>query len=85
MESKENPGPFHPAPIEFSAAEIGQDPLLRFFHYAHLPPALRPVSEAACTLARAMVDTVPRNAERTAGLRKLLEAKDCFVRANLPS
>jgi hypothetical protein len=28
---------------------------------------------------------VPRNAERTVALRKLLEAKDAAVRANLPA
>jgi hypothetical protein len=30
-----------------------------------------------------MVDKLPRNPERSAGLRKLLEAKDCAVRAQL--
>ncbi len=30
-----------------------------------------------------MVNTVPDSPELTAGLRKLLEAKDCFVRAAL--
>jgi hypothetical protein len=29
------------------------------------------------------VDTLPRNPERTAALRKLLEAKDAAVRARL--
>ncbi len=36
------------------------------------------------TVARQMHDTLPRSAEKSAGLRKLLEAKDCFVRAALP-
>jgi hypothetical protein len=30
-----------------------------------------------------MADTLPEGAELTAGLRKLLEAKDCFVRSAL--
>ena len=30
-----------------------------------------------------LLDTLPSNPERTAGLRKLLEAKDCAVRAEL--
>jgi hypothetical protein len=32
-------------------------------------------------LARLVFDRVPDGPELTAGLRKLLEAKDCFVRA----
>jgi hypothetical protein len=74
----------HPSPAEFSLDEIASTPLLRFFHYSHLPASLRPTSEAFCALARRIVDTIPANAERTAALRKLLEAKDCAVRANLP-
>lgn len=74
----------HPAPIEFTADEIAQDQIVRFFHYAHLPPGLQARSAPFCELARKIVDTTPRNAERTAGLRKLLEAKDCIVRAALP-
>ena len=34
-------------------------------------------------LAEAMVNALPDGPELTAGLRKLLEAKDCFVRAAL--
>lgn len=75
----------HPAPVEFSQAEIAQDPILHFFHYGHLPPVLRATSGAFATLARHVVSTVPRNAERTVALRKLLEAKDAAVRANLPA
>jgi hypothetical protein len=35
-------------------------------------------------LAEAMIVELPDGPELTAGLRKLLEAKDCFVRAALP-
>ena len=31
------------------------------------------------------MSVLPEGAEKTAGLRKLLEAKDCFVRARLES
>ena len=58
--------------------------LLRFFRYEHLPEALRPVSRPLCILAEQMALELPPNAELLAGLRKLLEAKDCFVRARLP-
>lgn len=58
------------------------DQLMRFFQYTHLPPQLQDVSKPFCDLARNIADG-PQNAETTAGLRKLLEAKDCIVRANL--
>jgi hypothetical protein len=73
----------NPAPNEFSAEEIAQDAILRYFHYTHLPPALQSRSKPFCDLARLIVDTTPRNAERTAALRKLLEAKDAGVRAHV--
>lgn len=73
----------HPAPAEFTADEISIDPILRFFHYAHLPPVLQARSKLFCDLARFIFDTTPRSAERTMAFRKLLEAKDCAVRATL--
>jgi len=74
----------HPAPIEFSEAEIATDPILRFFHYAHLPAQLQIISKAFAQQAKWIVRDLPRNAERTVALRKLLEAKDAAVRASLP-
>lgn len=59
------------------------DRMMQFFAYAHLPPHLQAVSKPFGELAETMVATLPANAERTAGLRKLLEAKDCMVRALL--
>lgn len=60
------------------------EPLLRFFAFAHLPPHLQAVSEKFYDLAQEIVRDIPRSAERTAALRKLLESKDCAVRALLP-
>lgn len=57
--------------------------MLRFFEYAHLPPHLQAVSGPFCDLARQVVSDLPANPERTVALRKLLEAKDCAVRAAL--
>jgi hypothetical protein len=57
--------------------------LLRYFEYAHLPERLQAVSRPCGELAQAMVDELPDGPELTTGLRKLLEAKDCFVRAAL--
>lgn len=55
--------------------------LLSFFEYAHLPPALQSTSKMFADLAAKIIDDIPCHFERTAGLRKLLEAKDCAVRA----
>jgi hypothetical protein len=59
------------------------DYLLQFFKYDHLPENLQKVSEPFCVLAHGMVATLPSNPERTTALRKLLESKDCAVRALL--
>lgn len=60
-----------------------QDRMMQFFEYRHLPPHLQEISKPFGELAELIVTTLPANAERTAGLRKLLEAKDCAVRAKL--
>ena len=73
----------HPAPAEFTDEQIQTDPILRYFHYSHLPSALQASSKPFCDLAMHIITTVPRNAERTVALRKLLEAKDAGVRANV--
>lgn len=60
-------------------------PILRHFAYEHLPLDLQRVSKGFCDLAwlfGGMDTTEP--AEMASGLRKLLEAKDCFVRAFVP-
>jgi hypothetical protein len=59
------------------------EPILQFFAHAHLPPNLAEVSRPFGELAERVVETLPRNAERTVALRKLLEAKDAAVRALL--
>ncbi len=69
------------------AAAEGRHPattgLLRYFEHAHLPEHLAAVSRPLGELAHSVVDQLPDGPELTAGLRKLLEAKDCFVRAAL--
>lgn len=55
--------------------------LLSLFEYAHLPPHLGAISHPFWSLAHEMADHFKGNGiELTAGLRKLLEAKDCMVR-----
>jgi hypothetical protein len=58
-------------------------PILDYFRYDHLPPNLRDVARPCAMLGLRMADDLPENPEVVAGLRKLLEAKDCFVRAAL--
>lgn len=58
-------------------------PILRYFEAAHLPEHLRRISEPIGVLAYALTEELPAGPELSAGLRKLLEAKDCFVRAAL--
>lgn len=58
--------------------------ILRYFGYVHLPHPLRDVSRPFAELADQLVATLPRCAERTVALRKLLESKDAAVRAALP-
>lgn len=88
MSEPEAPAPPPPPPPE---------PILQFFAYEHLPPHLQTISKPFCELAHALVEgdnafnsgtltfgpPLPRNAERTVALRKLLESKDAAVRAKL--
>jgi len=60
------------------------EPLLAYFRFAHLPPPLRDVSMRFAALAADIVTLLPRSAERTVALRKLLEAKDAAVRSAIP-
>lgn len=61
------------------------DDIMRFFSFSHLRVGkTRDTSRLFAYLAHEITERVPRSAERTAGLRKLLEAKDCAVRACLP-
>lgn len=58
-------------------------PILRYFAYQHLPDHLQAISKPFGDLADWMWKNLPDGAEKSAGLRKLLEAKDCAVRAAL--
>jgi hypothetical protein len=71
-----------PDPNELRPSE----PIMHCFQYEHLPVALQRVSRPWCELAKSLVDpasptVLPRNAERSVALRKLLEGKDAAVRA----
>lgn len=64
------------------AEQKKSSPIMKFFAWKHLPEHLQDVSRDVAGLAEKM-DALPDGAEKSAGLRKLLEAKDCFVRARL--
>lgn len=57
--------------------------IMKFFAYKHLPEKLQKVSAPFGILAEEMDKDLPDCEEKSAGMRKLLEAKDCFVRAAL--
>lgn len=67
---------------EMTEAE-GTYPILKFFKFDHLPERLQNVSKQFYVLAYTTAIYSPRNAETSACLRKLIEAKDCAVRAVL--
>lgn len=56
--------------------------ILRYFEFSHLPEEQQEISRAVHAVAHTMASKLS-GPELTAGLRKLLEAKDCFVRASL--
>ena len=58
-------------------------PTIQFFSYKHLPDNLQKVSKPFCKLAEEIEETLPNNPEKSTALRKLMEAKDCAVRAVL--
>lgn len=63
--------------------EYAKDSIMNYFNYEHLPEKLQKVSKPLCELAKTMDHALPEGPEKSMGLRKLLEAKDCFVRGVL--
>ena len=60
--------------------------IMQFFTYEHLPPRLQVISKPFCELAvgiQNMEVPVVGNSQQLEALEKLLEAKDCAVRAAL--
>lgn len=57
--------------------------MLEFFEYDHLPSHLQAVSKPVGELAYEMAELLPDDPQLTTGLQKLIEAKDCFVRAQV--
>jgi len=59
------------------------NPIMKYFAFAHLPKHLQAASKHFCDIAMQMDVSIPEGPEKEAGMRKLLEAKDCMVRASL--
>lgn len=60
----------------------GTESLLRWLTpNPNLPKDLIWIPESVEILAKGLISEIPDSPELVAGLRKLLEAKDCFVRA----
>lgn len=59
------------------------NPIMRYFKFDHLPEKLQEISKPIGELATALDEKLKDGPEKSAGLRKLLEAKDCLVRAHL--
>jgi hypothetical protein len=55
--------------------------ILRWFAHTHLAPDLQAVARPIADLAWEFAERLPADPELTTGLRKLLEAKDCLIRA----
>ena len=59
------------------------EPDLQYLAYDHLPPHLQAVSKPFALLANEMMAILPRCHQRTRMIQKILEAKDCAVRAKV--
>jgi hypothetical protein len=57
--------------------------MLQWFVYDHLPAGGRPVAAQFNSFANWMLQTIPSGPEATEAMRKLLECRDCAVRAAL--
>lgn len=57
--------------------------ITRFFEYNHFPEPLHTLAYQCASLKDIMLANIEDDPELVVGLRKLLEAKDCFVRAKV--
>lgn len=81
METKP-PATIDPMTLDHAITATGER-MLPYFQYQHLPDRLARTSKWFADLAVQITVEVPQSPERTVALRKLLESKDCAVRALL--
>lgn len=79
-ETPEQPTPEQPTTDADPAIWNPKRLALRWFEYGHLPEDLQEIAHPVRDLADALYDALGEGAEKSAGFRHLLEAKDCFVR-----
>jgi hypothetical protein len=68
--------------MDMTVSEL-PEPTLQFFAYTHLPQYLQETSREFCDLAQWVIKNLPANEQRHLALQRLLEAKDCAVRAKV--
>lgn len=59
------------------------NPIMKYFEYQHLLAHLQEVSKPIGDLSKQMGAQLPDGTEKSVGLRKLLEAKDCLFHTKL--
>ena len=82
LEKLEQAQKVEPQDREYAGSSIPHH-LLKFFNYDHLSMRLKIISRDFCEIVHRVDEDIPDNSEKTVALRKLLEAKDCAVRAAL--
>lgn len=71
--------------LPFPDLPAPREPIMDYFAFGHLPAGpMRETSAQFAVLAEYVHAKVPRCAERTVALRKILEGKDAAVRAAMP-
>lgn len=60
-----------------------EEPIYKYFSYMHLPANAQSMGKMFKGVADVILMASEPNTERTMALRKLLEAKDCAIRATL--
>lgn len=72
--------------MDLSRRHPGTQQLARYFRYDHLTnDDARFLARLCAEFVETVIAALDDGPELTAGLRKALEAKDCFVRASLPA
>lgn len=66
-------------PSDFGTGER----MMKWLSYEHLPPEVQEIVQTYHNVGMFICHTIPAGPERTVALRKLVESKDCAVRASI--
>ena len=73
--------PLVESPVDpFAERHPGTRHVLKFFDYDRFPEEIKPIGWAFHDLAHGLVAKLPDDPELVAGLRKLMEARNCMIR-----